>query len=125
MNQNCNSINYCMINVKQHHHRSFSSNSDCFCETDFDNCIIMNKIKFNMYVELSLVFMKDKSVCFYFFVKINLLSVLVTQDYTKEFLFLQIKSKLTIVFSLMYCILITLVPSWLSVEKTSCEEEKQ
>jgi len=78
-----------------------------------------------MYVELSLVFMKDKSVCFYFFVKINLLSVLVTQDYTKEFLFLQIKSKLTIVFSLMYCILITLVPSWLSVEKTSCEEEKQ
>jgi len=32
MNQNCSSLNYCTVNIKQHYHRSFSSNSDhSFC----------------------------------------------------------------------------------------------
>jgi len=48
-----------------------------------------------MYVELLLIFIKDKSVYFYFFVKTSLLSVLVMQDYAREFQLLQIKSELT------------------------------
>ena len=55
----------------------------------------MNQVKSDMYVELLLIFIKDKSVYFYFFVKASLLSVLVMQNYAREFQLLQIKSELT------------------------------
>jgi len=38
-----------------------------------------------MYVELLLIFIKNKNVYFYLFVKTSLLSILVMQDYTREF----------------------------------------
>jgi len=41
-----------------------------------------------MYVELLLIFIKDKSIYFYLFIKTSLLSILATQDYIREFLFL-------------------------------------
>jgi len=57
-------------------------------ETDLDSYITMSKIKFNMCVELLLIFVKNKNIYFYFFTKTNLLNVLAMQDYVKEFLFL-------------------------------------
>jgi len=58
------------------------------CETDLNSYVTVNQIESDIYVELLLIFIKDKSVCFYFFMKISLLSILVTQDYTRKFLFL-------------------------------------
>ena len=58
------------------------------CETDFDSCVTVNQIESNMYVELLLIFVKDKSVYFYFFTKTSLLSILVMQNYTRKFQFL-------------------------------------
>jgi len=54
----------------------------------------VNQIESDMYVKLLLIFAKDKSICFYFFTKTSLLSILTTQDYIKEFLLLQTESKL-------------------------------
>ncbi len=58
------------------------------CKTDLNSYVTVNQIESDIYVELLLIFIKDKSVCFYFFMKISLLSILVTQDYTRKFLFL-------------------------------------
>ncbi len=49
------------------------------CETGLGSCVAVNQIGSGMYVELSLVFAKGKSVCFY------LLSVLVTRGYARGF----------------------------------------
>jgi len=48
------------------------------CETDLNSYVTVNQIESDIYVELLLIFIKDKSVCFYFFMKISLLSILVT-----------------------------------------------
>ena len=95
------------------------------CETGLDSCVTVNQIESDMYVELLLVFTKDKSVCFYIFVKTDLLSVLAMWDYVRGFLPSWTESELTIVSFFMCCVLMTLAFSWLSVEKTSHEEEKQ
>ncbi len=56
-------------------------------ETNFNSCVTVNQIGSDMYVELLLIFVKDKSVCFYLFAKTSLLSILAMQDYVREFLF--------------------------------------
>ncbi len=45
MNQNCNSLNYCIANIKQHYCRSFSSDSDhsSYC---FIKCFLYNNFHF-------------------------------------------------------------------------------
>jgi len=55
------------------------------CETGLGSCVAVNQIGSGMYVELSLVFAKGKSVCFYPFAKTSLLSVLVTRGYARGF----------------------------------------